>query len=466
MAVTEISGMQPAWARPASKAILAIIFVAALLIPVRVYLGALMLNPPRIVLLLLFIPMIGSWMSGRYGRILTTDWLVIAFIGWFGLAFLVTTGFSAIDFVGIAVIETFGAYLVGRCFVRSADDFRRVVRFLFAMLIIMIPAAVLESVYKMRIYNDLFSFLGQTFPWVDYAPRMGLYRAQVVFEHPILYGVFVSMTFTLLFLMPRTSGKGVYGAWRAWAAGVASFFSLSSGAYLSIMTQVGLLAWDRIMKANPNRWKLLIILTAIAYVAVDLLSNRTPFQVFASYMTFNAGTAYWRILIFEYGMQNVWNNPVFGLGFGNWVRPGWMKSASVDNFWLMTAMRTGIPSFLLIAAAYATLVWQLTRQTIVDPERRAIRKAIVINFVGLAIALATVHVWGPTYMFMMFLMGASGWLLTTPEPAQASEDGMQGAAPEDPQTTSRYTRFVTQPRNRPNTPQQRTTRYTRDRTGQ
>ena len=462
MAVSDISGVPRSTESSASRVILAMIFIGALLIPVRFYAGALMLNPPRVVLLVLFVPMLASWLSGRYGRFLATDWLVLAFVSWFALAFLVTTGVDAIDFVGIAAVETFGSYLIGRSFIRSASDFRKMVQFLFVALIILIPAAVLESVYKMRIYNDLFSFLGQTFPWVDYAPRMGLYRAQVVFEHPILYGVFVSMTFSLLFLLPRGDGK-VHGPWRAWAAGAASFFSLSSGAYLSIMTQIGLLLWDRIMRANPNRWKLLIILTVIAYVVVDLLSNRTPFQVFASYMTFNAGTAYWRILIFEYGIQNVWDNPVFGLGFGNWNRPGWMKSASVDNYWLLTAMRTGIPAFLLIATTFAALILQLSREKIVDPERRTIRKAIIINFVGLAVALATVHVWGPTYMFMMFLMGASGWLLTTPEPTQALEPGMQGSAAPMPQDSSRYTRFATQPKTTPRTAPQKTTRYTRSR---
>ena len=35
--------------------------------------------------------------------------------------------------------------------------------------------------------------------------------------------------------------------------------------------------------------------------------------MFLTYATFNSGTAYYRSLIFEWGMKNVWGSPIFGM---------------------------------------------------------------------------------------------------------------------------------------------------------
>ena len=72
-----------------------------------------------------------------------------------------------------------------------------------------------------------------------------------------------------------------------------------------------------------------------------------------TYLTFNSGTAYWRLHIWNFGSAEVWRNPLFGIGLNDWARPSWMWTASVDNFWLLTAMRYGIPAFLLLVAGIA-----------------------------------------------------------------------------------------------------------------
>ena len=39
-----------------------------------------------------------------------------------------------------------------------------------------------------------------------------------------------------------------------------------------------------------------------------------------------------------------------------------MGTASVDNFWLLTAMRYGLPAFLLLVAGIAANLVQIVRQ--------------------------------------------------------------------------------------------------------
>ena len=57
-----------------------------------------------------------------------------------------------------------------------------------------------------------------------------------------------------------------------------------------------MIVWEKMTGA---KWKLLALLGVLAYIVVDLLSNRSPIQVLISYGTFNQGTAYNRVLIWR-----------------------------------------------------------------------------------------------------------------------------------------------------------------------
>ena len=129
-----------------------------------------------------------------------------------------------------------------------------------------------------------------------------------------------------------------------------TFTSLSSGPLLSAVLQFGMISWGWITR---NAWWVLVGLVVLGYVAIDLVSNRSPVQVLISYLTFNPANAYWRLHIWNFGSAEVLRHPLFGIGLSDWTRPGWMSTASVDNFWLNTAMRYGFPAFLLLAAGIA-----------------------------------------------------------------------------------------------------------------
>jgi O-antigen ligase len=161
-----------------------------------------------------------------------------------------------------------------------------------------------------------------------------------------------------------------------------------------------------------------------------------------SYATFSPHTAYWRSIIFEWGMKSVWDNPIFGKGLNDWVRPWFMRSASVDNFWLLTAMRYGIPGFVLLAAGYVIGLARVMRPDFsTDPMLRQLRLAWVFIFLGMTFTLATVSIWTEVYSFVFFMF-ASGLWLTEVQPAGVPAAGpavparrtasRRPAAPSDP----------------------------------
>ena len=43
-------------------------------------------------------------------------------------------------------------------------------------------------------------------------------------------------------------------------------------------------------------------------------------------------------------MLNVWKYPLLGIGLGEWERPAWMFSSTIDAFWLVIMIRTGVPA--------------------------------------------------------------------------------------------------------------------------
>jgi hypothetical protein len=153
-------------------------------------------------------------------------------------------------------------------------------------------------------------------------------------------------------------------------------------------------------------------------VIIDLFSNRTPFHVVVTYLTFSTGSAYNRLLIWEYGTAEVWRHPFFGIGFADWVRPAWM-SGSMDNFWLVIAVRYGMPAFLLLAAAFVSMIGALGRLRI-DRGKNHCRSGLFVSLGGLIVAGCTVDYWNAIYCWLLFMLGCGMWMLEPPTKAPSS----------------------------------------------
>lgn len=395
---------------------LVLLYFATIVFQVQTNLGGMVMSGNRLLLLLLIIPLMINLVMGRYGRLLAIDILFLLHCLWMPMALVVNNPDRVLLFVGSNVVELLGGYLVGRAFIRNAEDFRALCKLFAWLAIFVLPLALYETMtgnpLLIRMLNSLPGLVGII--ETGSPPRLGLERVQGFLAHPIHYGLFMSLAFSLVFvgfkgLLSNTVRYGL-----AFVVLVCSLLSLSSGPLLALVIQCGLILWAWVFRERPTRWLILLCVAIALYVTIDLLSDRTPFRVFLHYATLNSHTAYWRAIILEWGMVNVWANPVFGIGLNDWVRPVYMYSGSVDNFWLLMAMRYGIPGFLFLAVGYGIALWRVGRRDFDgDQIMWQFRRAWMVAMMGLTFALCTVSVWGPIYSFVFFFFGAGMWFITS-----------------------------------------------------
>ena len=192
------------------------IFFLAVMLPtaVSLNLGGLRLSAYRVVLIILFLPMLVQLLSGQRGRISIFDilillhctWAVIALIKWGGLG-------QGIESGGIYFVECTGAYLVGRLYIRSYEDFAAVARAYVAVVVAMLIFTIPEALTGIHILHDSISgaFGGARAPFIE--PRMGIERTFGPFDHPILYGVFCASAFSLAYFVVAERRFSDLGAW-------------------------------------------------------------------------------------------------------------------------------------------------------------------------------------------------------------------------------------------------------------
>jgi hypothetical protein len=419
----------------------ALLYLLSVVIPIGFNVGPLVMTTLRLFLLVLIIPLVIRLITGKYGRIFLTDILFILHIAWATVALAVNNPDQVVQQIGSVGIEFIGGYLVGRAYIRTREDFAAMCRALTVIVCCLFPFALVETETGRPLIVEYLSRIpGLTsVPIVTIEGRMGLERVQAVFAHPIHYGLFCSIAFSLAFV----ALKGTISPARRWVTSIliagSGFLALSSGALLALLLQFFLIIWASALKKFEKRWWLLFIIFVITYIIIDIFSSRSPFRVFMSYATFSAHNAYWRSIILEWGINyNVLVNPIFGIGMNDWIRPWYMYSGSMDNFWLVMAVRYGIPGFFLLAFGYANSVfWIMRRNFEEDKTLTRFRRAWVFIVLGLSFTLSTVHIWTNIYSFVFFFFGSGMWLVS----AHADNRGADEMTTMPTSGTLRYTRF-------------------------
>lgn len=385
---------------------LALVFLVSLVIPIQTSIGPLLIPPYRFVLLLLTLPCLGMLLAGTKGHIRWADIFMLLHAVWAILALTMNHGIATgIESGGVYFIESFGAYAIARCFIRNTHDFVRTFRFLLIIVAIFIPIGFYEFITGQSLGNKIFSVVFPVITPPQMESRMGLYRASGSFAHPILFGVFCASVLGLAYATARRGRR----LWGIAIPSVAGFFSLSAGPLIAVAFQIGMIAWDRLARRIPMRWWLMAGMVVSGYIVIDLLSDKSPIELVIIYLTFNTGSAWMRMHIWDYGTAEVLRHPLFGIGMHEWQNPTWM-SQSVDNFWLFTAMRYGLPAFVLLAMTFLTVLVGLLRKHI-EPAVATYRFGWIVSIGGLSLAAATVHYWQNSFSLFMFILGSGVWML-------------------------------------------------------
>jgi hypothetical protein len=103
-------------------------------------------------------------------------------------------------------------------------------------------------------------------------------------------------------------------------------------------------------------------------------------------------------------------------------------SDSMDNFWLVVAVRYGLPALGFLLAILLGLVWTAARRKDLPDDWRRARHAWAFTLFGISVAAATVHLWNALFVLFVFLIGAGAWLVDA-KPGRATAPRAQGPQP-------------------------------------
>ncbi len=423
--------------------LLAALFLFTIMLPISFKLGSLNLTPSRILLTATLPFLLIQCLIGAYGRVLAMDIFVILFMSWRTLATYVTSAPVAFEYSASNAAIFLGAYLVARASIRSLSDFWTVSRILSVFVIFSLPFALYEAKTSYMVIPRFLEHIPgiKTAADVNYRPRNGIHRVQFVFTHPIHYGLFCSTAFGLLWISMRSTMSAIRRKVGGGIVLLCCFLSVSSGPFLALLSQVMFLAYDWIFRSNPKRWKILFIVSGVLYVILEVLSNRPILYVLSSKLAFNSSTANVRMVLLDYGMQQIPRTPIFGVGFmTKWDLPVWM-SGSLDNFWLAMPLTFGIPAGVFMLGAFLSGMIGVGRRPFREGSQLAdARLGWELVMFSLMLTLATVYIWAEIASLVFFMLGCGGFMMTAVESGGPGATAPVPAA--DPRQGPRPSRFA------------------------
>lgn len=380
--------------------------------------GDLRLSPHRVAFLVLLPFALTRLVLRPDCRLKLYDLPFVALAIWQTAIFTWHAGNAGLAFGGSWALEGLGGYAIARAYVRDLDTLRASMRFVFFSIIVAAAIAFLDTLTARYFTHDLLraSLGGDPMPPMEL--RKGLARAAGTFDHPIHYGTYCATMFALIWLSePARTWRYL----RAAGMGIAAFLAMSSAPLLSLGLQGLMLTWDHFTKGFNLRAHLTLAIMVGLYIGVLAVSNRPPVQLLITGATFDPWTGLYRMMIWEHGLTNIWASPWTGLGLADWERPNWMFSSTIDAYWLVLPMRSGIPAFLFLALGIILLargvIVRGTRMR--DALHRRASMGWMISLIAFCLLGATVHFWNVPHALFYFFLGLGG-ALANPRAAMAA----------------------------------------------
>lgn len=383
------------------------LFMIALLIPGSFFIGTARLTPYRAFLLLAVLPLLWQVVRGALGRLTAVDVLFVCYASWIALATLVHEGIERYEFIIVLTVESLFGYLFGRVLVRNVENYKLLIRIFLMGILALVPFALLEMLTKYNLLSEIASKLMEPHAQATHPPRLGLFRAQVSFEHPILFGLFCSLGFANAFYV-FLSYRRKQLFWMS-ATGFATFASLSSAPMLALLLQSLMITWDRIVRNLKSKWFILLGIGILTFLMLQILTPNGAVDFLVNNLTLVPETAEYRILTLQYVIDQVFEYPIFGIP-DEAVDLPWWHTGSVDNFWLSTASAYGIPTTLFLFLAIVLHLFGVMSADMTNESASDIRTGHLIAVTALIFLLTTVHIWGAASVMIMTYLGAGAWI--------------------------------------------------------
>jgi hypothetical protein len=413
-----------------SPRVIILLLILVIMVPIEfsLQIGPLFLPPARIFLIILtfmILPHVANL------KLRAFDWMFIGHVAWVCVANVLIYGVGpSVQMSGSYVLEFLTVYLAARIYLQTVEDIRAVILLIVMLVLLSGALALPEALTGVRFIHDLGRSITGIVYKFDPEMRMGITRAASFFEHPILYGTFCASSFSLMWFVTSPGQRIVLAPLIMFA----TWLSASSAPLLTLMVQIVLLVVERLTRHIRRRDKLLGWVAGIFALVMQVFTGRGVVGL-VMLMTINPGTAYTRRAQWNFAIDDVMRNPWFGFVPSTYTRPFWL-APSIDNWWLLIMMRSGIPSLILLALS-ALFLWIAIARRDGPPLFKNLRTGWGMMMIALVLGAATVTFFGKLQPLFAFYMGMGAALATCALPVEgetrpASPVGRGGV---------RYTRF-------------------------
>jgi hypothetical protein len=364
---------------------------------ILISLGVINVTPGRIIAILLLFPAIGILLKRGRTRV-ASDFFAVALAIWMVASSSLNGGFR--PYVGAEALEFLGSYLIGRAFIFGPTNLQIFVTVLTQCMVVVVALAFLDTLSGRHLILDslgLSSTGSQFITANDY--RLGLVRASSVFEGAEHFGTICVAAASIFFYAKR-------GIQRVLWVGLSFFgciLSLSSGPIMGFGIVTAVFLYDRILKRQSWRWKVLLALIAGLLLVVYLVSS-DPISWLLVHATFNPQTGFVRLGMWDAMLPLVESSPLIGLGYIDFGKSGSVYTVSVDCIWLVEALHFGLPAVILLSL---TMLSPISTRGLAasDPGKYNVRTGFSLAIVVMAQIGLTVHYWDAPWLFLSLCVG-------------------------------------------------------------
>ncbi|MCK5917604.1 MAG: hypothetical protein KAG34_04230 [Cocleimonas sp.] len=395
--------------------ILGILFVISIFIPVEFHylVGSLRIEAYRVVL---GVALLYSLLNIKelLEKVDLIDILLFIFILFAAASLIYNHGIQkGIESSGILIIEVLGAFYLARGVITSPKSYYRFNILFVTILSLLVLVSIYEALAQHRILHEWAKNItgNDSLNWklyTHYYIRFGIMRTTNLFAHPILYGTIGAMFFPFIVLLLLYRYK-ISNLLKVLALLVGMISTLSSAPLLSVAFQGMTAVLAQYWMGAKRLWMAVAFFGTSTFLIIEAMSNRGFFAILISYLTFNPVTGYYRMLQWKYSMDDIADNPVFGIGLHDWSRPEWMNS-SIDSFWLLMTMQHGVfAGFILLFCSLYAVFHVLNDLHKHHPATRWMVKSWILAFMSLILIGFTVDYFGKIQPLFFFVLGSIGW---------------------------------------------------------
>lgn len=401
--------------------ILAFLFVLSIFIPVEFHYlaGSLRIEAYRIVLgLALIYAFINIKQILENADLI--DILLFIFVMLASSSLIYNHGLkNGLESSGILIIEILGAFYLARFFITTPKHYYQINMWFVTILAFLLVFSLYEAFAKHRILHELAKNLTGNDSldyrlYTHYYIRFGIMRTTNLFAHPILYGTIGAIFFPFIILLTFYKFK-ISNLLKSIALLIGMITTLSSAPLLAVGFQAMTATLSRFWHGGKRFWFGLGFIMLSGALLVSAISNRGFFAILISNLTFNPVTGYYRMLQWEYTMDDIANNPLFGIGLNDWTRPEWMNN-SIDSFWLLVTLQHGIiAGFILLFVCLYAVFHVLNNLYKHHPATRWMVESWILAFMSLILIGFTVDYFGKIQPLFFFVLGSIAWARHYPQ---------------------------------------------------